>query len=80
MDRHHGADLANNDSSWIEGMLLCAGILIGVALFFTGLTSLIRFGRLWLQRRYLRYFSLIAGIALAFFCVRFAVTLLEMIF
>jgi threonine/homoserine/homoserine lactone efflux protein len=75
-----GADLAGSNSSNIEGMLLSVGILIGVAFFFTGLTGLIRFGRSWLQRRYLRYFSLVAGIALAYFCINFAITLAKQFF
>ncbi|MBN1314817.1 MAG: LysE family translocator [Anaerolineales bacterium] len=75
-----GADLAGGGGSRTEGMLLSAGILIGVVIFFTGLTYSIHFGRSWLQRRYLRYFSLIAGIALAYFCVKFASTLIEHLF
>jgi threonine/homoserine/homoserine lactone efflux protein len=67
-----GADLAGSGASLVEGLLLSSGILIGVAVFFTFLTVLIRFGRRFLQQRYLRYVSLAAGIVQGFYCIKFA--------
>lgn len=71
-----GADLAASDASLAEGLLLSSGILIGVAVFFTTLTILIHYGRRFLQQRYLKYVSLVAGIVQLFFCVGFAYDLL----
>jgi threonine/homoserine/homoserine lactone efflux protein len=72
-----GADLAASRASLDEGLLLCLGIMIGVALLFTALTILIHFSRKFLQHRYLKYVSLAAGIVLLFFCVKFAYGLLN---
>ncbi len=71
-----GADLAASDASLAEGLLLSSGILIGVAIFFTTLTTLIHYGRRFLQQRYLKYVSLVAGIVQLLFCIRFAYGLL----
>ncbi|MCP4542171.1 MAG: LysE family transporter [Chloroflexi bacterium] len=72
-----GADLAASDASLAEGLLLSLGILIGVAIFFSTLTTLIHYGRRFLQQRYLRYVSLVAGIVQLFFCIGFAYDLLR---
>jgi threonine/homoserine/homoserine lactone efflux protein len=72
-----GADLAGSGASLAEGLNLSVGILIGVAIFFTCLTILIHYGRKFLQQRYLKYVSLVAGIVQLFFCIRFAYDLLE---
>lgn len=72
-----GADLAASRSSLGEGLSLGLGILIGVFLFFVCLTALIHYGRRFLQQRYFRYVSLVAGIVLLYFCVRFARSLLR---
>lgn len=72
-----GADLAGSGASLAEGLNLSFGILIGVAAFFTFLTILIHYGRRFLQQRYLKYVSLVAGIVQLFFCIRFAYDLLE---
>jgi threonine/homoserine/homoserine lactone efflux protein len=66
-----GADLATSHTAG-SGFPLSFGILIGVAVFFTILTLLIHYGRQFLQKRYFKYVSLVAGIVLLFFCVRFA--------
>ena len=71
-----GADLATSRASG-SGFLLSFGILIGVGIFFTFLTFLIHYGRKFLRQRYFKYVSLIAGIVLLFFCIRFAYDLLE---
>jgi threonine/homoserine/homoserine lactone efflux protein len=71
-----GADLAASRASLDEGLLLCLGIMIGVALFFVALTILIHYSRKLLQRRYLKYVSLLAGIVLMIFCIKFAYGLL----
>ena len=71
-----GADLAASDASLGQGLMLSIGILIGVLMFFTILIFLIHFGRKFLQRRHIRYVSLLAGIVLMIFCVRFAYNLL----
>jgi threonine/homoserine/homoserine lactone efflux protein len=72
-----GADLAASRASAGQGLLLSLGIMIGVAVFFVVLTILIHYGRRLLQRRYLKYVSLVAGIVLLFFCVKFAHSLLN---
>jgi threonine/homoserine/homoserine lactone efflux protein len=72
-----GADLAASRASVGQGLLLSLGIMIGVAVFFVALTILIHYGRRLLQRRYLKYVSLVAGIILLFFCVKFAYGLLN---
>ena len=71
-----GADLAASHSSLEEGLSLGLGILIGVFIFFVSLTTLIHYGRRFLQQRYFRYVSLVAGIILLYFCIRFAYSLL----
>jgi threonine/homoserine/homoserine lactone efflux protein len=67
-----GADLAVSGASISQGLALSIGILIGVFIFFTTLIFLIHFGRKFLQQRYIKYVSLVAGIVLLVFCVRFA--------
>jgi threonine/homoserine/homoserine lactone efflux protein len=71
-----GADLAGSGASLAEGLNLSFGILIGVAIFFTCLTILIHYGKKFLQQRYLKYVSLVAGIVQLFFCIKFAYDLL----
>jgi threonine/homoserine/homoserine lactone efflux protein len=66
-----GVDLASGRASKTQGLLLSMGIMIGIAVFFTGLTVLVHYGRRFLKQRYLRYVSLIAGIVLFIFCIRF---------
>jgi len=75
-----GADLAASGASLNQGLMLSTGILIGVFIFFTILIFLILFGRKFLQQRYIRYVSLVAGIVLMAFCIRFAYGLLGEIF
>lgn len=72
-----GADLAASRASVGQGLLLSLGIMIGVAVFFVVLTIVIHYGRKLLQRRYLKYVSLVAGIVLLFFCVKFGYGLLS---
>jgi threonine/homoserine/homoserine lactone efflux protein len=72
-----GADLAASRASVGQGLLLSLGIMIGVAVFFVVLTILIHYGRRFLRRRYVKYVSLVAGIVLLFFCVKFAYGLLN---
>jgi threonine/homoserine/homoserine lactone efflux protein len=74
-----GADLATSRTAG-SGLLLSFGILIGVAAFFTILTLLIHCGRQFLRQRYFKYVSLVAGIVLLFFCLRFAYDLLGRFF
>jgi threonine/homoserine/homoserine lactone efflux protein len=71
-----GADLAASRASMDHGFLLSCGILIGVAVFFTILTLLVHYGQKFLRQRVLKYVSLVAGVVLLFFCVRFAYDLL----
>ena len=75
-----GADLAASGASLGQGLMLSTGILLGVFIFFTLLIFLIHFGRKFLQQRYIRYVSLLAGIVLMGFCVRFAYGLWVQIF
>jgi threonine/homoserine/homoserine lactone efflux protein len=72
-----GANLAASRASVGQGLLLSLGIMIGVAVFFVALTILIHYGRKFLQRRFLKYVSLVAGIVLLVFCVKFAYNLLN---
>jgi threonine/homoserine/homoserine lactone efflux protein len=74
------ADLAASSASMDQGFLLTLGILIGVALFFTVLIILIHHGRKFLRGRYLGVVSLLAGLVLLFFCIRFAYDLLGRFF
>jgi threonine/homoserine/homoserine lactone efflux protein len=74
-----GADLAASHASVAAGLLLSLGILVGVALFFCMLVLLIHFGRRFFQPKYLRYVSLLAGIVLLLFCLKFGYDLVEMI-
>lgn len=67
-----GTDLAASGSSLGQGLMLSLGILIGVAVFFTLLILLIHYGRKFLQHQYIKYVSLLAGIVLMVFCLRFA--------
>ena len=71
-----GADLAASRSSLGEGLVLSCGILIGVLVFFVGLTALIHYGRRFLRQKYFKYVSLVAGIVLSTFCLRFGYALL----
>ena len=66
-----GADLSSSRASTAQGLLLSGGILVGVSVFFTVLTFLVHYGREILRQRYFKYVSLIAGIVLLFFCIRF---------
>lgn len=59
-------------------MLLCTGIIIGVIIFFCALILVINRGRNYLNKKYLRYVSLAAGLILAFFCVKFGFDLIKM--
>jgi threonine/homoserine/homoserine lactone efflux protein len=72
-----GADLTASQASVGQGLLLSLGILIGVAAFFIVLTIVIHYGRRLLQRRYVKYVSLVAGIVLLFFCIKFGYGLLN---
>lgn len=74
-----GADLAASRASLGGGLLLSGGILIGVALFFTGLTILIHYGRRLLKPRYFRYVSLVAGLMLLAFCIKFGSDLVRQV-
>ena len=75
-----GANLAANQASLEQGILLSIGILIGVLIFFSLLILLIHYGKNFLQQRYLKYVSLGAGIVLLFFCFRFVYDLVERFF
>jgi len=75
-----GADMATGQASVSQGFLLSFGILIGVTLFFSLLIPMVHFGRTFLRQRYLKYVSLIAGIVLLFFCIKFLYDLIEQIF
>ncbi len=74
------ADLAVSSASIGEGFQLSSGILIGVVVFFTILTLLVHHGRRFLRQRYLKYVSLLAGLVLIFFCIKFAYDLLGRFF
>jgi threonine/homoserine/homoserine lactone efflux protein len=71
-----GADMATGQASAGQGFLLSSGILIGVTLFFSFLIPLVHFGRTFLRQRHLKYVSLIAGMVLLFFCIRFLYALI----
>jgi threonine/homoserine/homoserine lactone efflux protein len=74
-----GASLAASQASIDQGLLLSLGIMIGVAIFFIALTILIYYARRLLRRQFLRYVSLVAGIVLLIFCVKFANDLISQI-
>lgn len=72
-----GANLAASRASVGQGLLLSLGIMMGAAVFFVALTILIHYGRRFLQKRFLKYVSLAAGIVLLAFCVKFTYDLLN---
>lgn len=71
-----GADLASNKGSFIKGLILSAGILIGVLFFFIMLTVLIYGGSRFINHKNFKYISLAAGIILLYFGFRFGYKLL----
>ena len=75
-----GADLAANKSTYLEGLLLCTGILIGVLIFFIALTALIHGGARFINRKNFKYISLIAGLILLYFGLKFGYKLINEVF
>lgn len=66
-----GGHLASNNDSALEGLLLCAGILLGEILFFIFLIGLIHKGRNHINQKYFRYISLGAGVIFLYFGLMF---------
>ena len=71
-----GADLAANKGTFKEGLLLSTGILIGVLFFFIALTTLIHGGKRFINRKNFKYISLIAGLILLYFSLKFGYKLI----
>lgn len=67
-----GANLSAGDGSG----LLAIGILAGVAIFFTFLTSLVHWGKRFVSGRNFRYLSLAASLVLLSFGVKFGYQLI----
>lgn len=66
-----GADLASSTASFSRGLFLSIGILIGVVIFFTFLISLIYRGRKFINQKNFKYVSLVAGLILLYFAIKF---------
>ena len=75
-----GANLASNSASLSKGLLLSFGILIGVVIFFIFLISLIHWGRRFINQNNFKYISLVAGLILLYFAVKFGYQLITAIF
>lgn len=71
-----GADFVANNSSLERGGILSIGILIGVLIFFITLTALIHGGRKFINKKNFRYVSLIAGLILLYFAIKFGYELI----
>ncbi len=63
----------NKQSTLFHGFLLSLGILLGDIIFFVFYVFLIHKGRKFLNKNTFRYFSLIAGLILIYFCVNFGI-------
>ncbi|MBI5046998.1 LysE family transporter [Candidatus Micrarchaeota archaeon] len=74
-----GADLASMQASFEEGLVLSLGILTGVLIFFSGLTILIHLGKRYIHKKNLRYTSLIAGLILLYFTIKFGKDLIDLL-
>lgn len=74
-----GADLASMQASFEEGIILSLGILAGVLIFFSGLTILIHLGKNHIHKNNLKYTSLIAGLILLYFTIKFGKDLIDLL-
>lgn len=74
-----GAELSSNRISLERGMLLSLGMLFGSFIFFSLFILLIQIGKRFVSRYYLRYISLIAGLMLLYFGIRFGINLINLI-
>ena len=75
-----GANLASSSASLSKGLLLSFGILIGVVIFFTFLISLIHGGRRFINQKNFKYVSLVAGLVLLYFAIKFSTQFITAIF
>ena len=71
-----GANLAATEGTLQKGGLLSLGILIGVLIFFIALTALIHGGRKFITKKNFKYISLIAGLILFYFGLKFGYQLI----
>lgn len=71
-----GANLAATEGTFQKGGLLSVGILIGVLIFFSALTALIHGGRQFITKKNFKYISLIAGLVLFYFGLKFGYQLI----
>jgi threonine/homoserine/homoserine lactone efflux protein len=71
-----GADLAADQGSLENGLVLSLGILVGVLVFFVGLTALIHGGRKYITKKNFKYVSLLAGVVLLYFGLKFGYQLI----
>ncbi len=75
-----GADLASGGASFGDGILLSAGILVGVFIFFVSLSALIAGGQKYITKTNFKYVSLISGLILLYFMLKFGTDLIVMLF
>lgn len=72
-----GADIAFTSTNLTDRILLSFGILVGVTVFFIFLIALIHHGKKIITQKFYRYISLIAGIILFYFGLKFAIQLFK---
>jgi threonine/homoserine/homoserine lactone efflux protein len=74
-----GADSSANPISVNRSILLIVGMFAGFIIFFSIFIPLIELGRKYVHHKYLRYFSLIAGLMLIYFALKFGYKLINSI-
>lgn len=72
-----GADFAVTSTNLTDRILLSFGIIVGVTVFFIFLIALIHHGKKIITQKFYRYISLIAGIILFYFGLKFAIQLFK---
>lgn len=74
-----GAGLANKSFSWFYGFMLSSGIFIGETLFFVFLVLLVYGGKKYINRNNFKYISLLAGLVLMCFAIKFGYSFITMV-
>lgn len=72
-----GASFDASKSAFFQNILLCCGIITGVFIFFSVLLLVLNKISELLKYKYFNYISLISGLILLFFCVKFSYGLLQ---
>lgn len=74
-----GVDASANPISITRSLLLITGMFIGFVVFFSIFIPMVEVGRKYIHHKYLRYFSLFAGLLLLYFGIRFGYKLITTI-